>query len=107
LGGGGEPGSHKQAEGLYAPVRDLPFCDLVQHLVRIRSTSCSTTTSSASMSGRGSGGGEAMPAFCSTSFIMSNSILVIRKSALAGLLTIWVTIASRLATLRPRPSIVT
>jgi hypothetical protein len=32
-GGGGEPGSHKQTEGLYARVRDLPFCDLVQHLV--------------------------------------------------------------------------
>jgi hypothetical protein len=41
----------------------------------------------------------------STSFIMSISILVARRSALADLSTIWVTIASRLVILRAvRPS---
>jgi len=32
-GGGGEPGSQIPAEGLFARVRDLAFCDLLQHLV--------------------------------------------------------------------------
>ena len=35
----------------------------------------------------GSGAGAATPAFCSASFIMSNSILVARKSAVVDLLT--------------------
>ena len=52
-------------------------------------------------------GGDATLAFCSTSFSMSISILVARKSALVDLLTIWVTIASRLVILRRLPSIVT
>jgi len=32
-GGGGEPGSHIPAEELFARVRDLAFCDLLQQLV--------------------------------------------------------------------------
>src|SRR5271163_4232289 len=51
----------------------------------------------------GSGGATA-PAFCSTSFIMSNSILVARRSALTDLLTICATIASRLVILRRCPT---
>src|SRR6516165_6064134 len=46
------------------------------------------------------------PAFCSTSFIMSNSILVARRLAPADSLTICLTIASRLVILRRLPSIV-
>ena len=48
----------------------------------------------------------AAPAFCSTSFIMSNSILVARRLTLADSLTIWVMIAWRLVILRRLPSIV-
>jgi hypothetical protein len=55
----------------------------------------------------GDEGTEAVAGLCSTSFIMSNSILVARRSALADLLTLWVTIASRLVILRRLPSIVT
>jgi len=40
----------------------------------------------------------ASPALCSTSFIMSNSVLVAHRSALADLSTICVTIASCLVT---------
>ena len=55
----------------------------------------------------GSRGGAASLALCSTSFIMSISILVARRSALADLSTICVTIASRLVIVRRCPSIVT
>src|SRR5271165_1960318 len=72
---------------------------------RKRATNWSTTSRSGAVNLAGSGA--AAPAFCSTSFIMSNSILVARKSALADLLTICVTIASRLVILRRLPSIVT
>src|SRR6516162_1687308 len=70
---------------------------------RMRATNSSTTSRSGAVNLAGSGA--AAPAFCSTSFIMSNSILVART--LADLLTIWVTIASRLVILRRLPSIVT
>ena len=62
---------------------------------------------SAAANRRDSGGGAASPALCSTSFIMSISILVARRSADADLSTIWLTIASRLVSLRRSPSIVT
>jgi hypothetical protein len=32
-GGAAKPGSHKHAEGLFARVRNLPSCDLLQHLM--------------------------------------------------------------------------
>jgi hypothetical protein len=54
---------------------------------RIQSTKFFTTSSSAASSRRGSGPGEVTLAFYSTSLIMSNSILVARKSAVADLLT--------------------
>src|SRR3974377_1256221 len=73
---------------------------------RKRATNRSTTSRSVAVNFAGSGG-EAAPAFCSTSFIMSNSILVARRLALADSLTICVTIASRLVILRRLPSIVT
>jgi hypothetical protein len=67
---------------------------------RKRATNSSTTSRSGAVNLAASKGAAA-PAFCSTSFITSNSILVARRSALGDLLTICVTIASRLVILRP------
>src|SRR6516162_6620585 len=71
---------------------------------RNRATNSSTTSRSGEVNLAGSGA--TAPAFCSTSFIMSNSILVARRLALADSLTIWVMMAWRLVILRRLPSIV-
>ena len=71
-----------------APAASMPSAAIsARTWRRIRSTKFCTTSVSAVSSRRGSGIGEVTLAFCSTSLIMSNSILVARKSAVADLLT--------------------
>src|SRR5215472_2345113 len=72
---------------------------------RKRATNNSTTSRSGAVKAAGSGD-DAVPAFSSTAFSMSNSIFVARKSASADLSTICLMIASRLVILRRCPSIV-
>src|SRR5271166_2945750 len=81
---------------LYARVCRLPFCDLLQHLLPDPLHQLFHHLLVRRDKPWRFWGGDATLAFCSTSFSMSISILVARKSALVDLLTIWVTIASRL-----------